>query len=1680
MLCALAFVFVAQNVFATTYTITYDLDGGQWPKEYVSAYGIYLPRQGATSYDSDTIYSNPYTPPTPLRTGYDFSKWKWTLNGNPYWCSLGKSLNGLYGTTEHDCDGNEFKEGNVTATASWSRHLYTITYNLNGGTNSSSNPSTYTITDQTITLKAPTKTGNTFAGWCDNSALTSNCVTSKTIPTGSYGNKTFYAKWTPFTYSIKFNANGGSGSMSNQSMTYGTAANLKSNTFTKTGNYFVGWCKNSTSCSTPTYTNGQSVNNLTTTNAGTVNLYAMWQANKSGAITLDSKYYATSSTATGTAVTKNAAPTPVYTVYNTAVYKSSTISDANKITALSTLPTYTGYTFGGFYTAKAGTGTQVVNSSGTFLDAAKTRVSTAGGKATWYAKWTPKSYTITYDLNGGGCSAGSCTPTSYTIESAAITLPKPTKTGHTFVGWCDNSALTSNCATSKTIPSGSTGNKTFYAKWTLANYTIILNPNGGSGGTSTLWTKYKTGVYLDEGQSKSMSTTANPIMVPAINKNINVTYKDEDILQNSYDLLFNGYWGKYQTIDSDGYITEMGLQLGMNVSSIDVWVADWQCANITLPSLTEKAGYSFAGWYDGVGEDATKIGNAGDVVCLETDTTMYAKWIANTIKLSWNNGGHGGTAPAEPNKCTYGSTFNMPAALTETGWKFEKWVVAVSEKEFDAGAPNVICDETNLGKSENNATATIMAKWKAAPYTITYNTNGGSEVSNDGYDITDTQPDGYGLATTSKTGYAFDGWCVYDSEQTPAVTTCSNPVYTLPSGTTGNKWAYAKWTPIGYTITYNTNSGKIDADGIVEQMQNSVYIQQYTIESSSFTLAESNKEYYDFDGWCDDENLTMNCDKTRTISTGSYGDKTYYAKWKLKEYTISYHDVFVSDDNSSETKNRNAPDGYPTTYTIETVFNFGSLAQMTDSDGLVWEFGGWFTDEDLTTSFSGISGNQADNIDVYAKWTAKMGNVKFICSPEEEYFKSGQAGTYIDVAECQGGDIGWSCSGYPLFTPDLTKVQVPDGETVCRPGYQITYKGDGIENNEMIEITPHVRLVPDTYTSDLRVVFPSKDFMNGFKLRPGYSFTGWFYNYNNGVFSNATTGIARGSSGNKIVWARWSPNNYNVTYDCASTDTQETPEPQNATYDEDFIVASNTCVKTGYTFTGWLVSKTNDVLQAGAEIQEWQYDEDKTFIAQWTPNVYVFTLDKNADDAVDTGATTTIYEKYGDGWYTDDAATTAISAPDNLIIAPTRDEYVFGGYYRCAQTTGATNCEQIIARDGSLVANVTTDIADNGTLYAKWILTLTCSAGQYYSGTTRECELCEKDNYCKGVTHLMGDNDNRNDGMEECPSAYPNTSETGKTAITDCYATVIFNSNGGSEVESQTKHYSESAALGYVINPLPNSIQTGYTFDGWYQNDNRLTESMLLSGNQTFTAKWELNQYNIIYYVYYYDGVGWQDMDDLTPDKYDITSEAIPLATPDAQDGYVFDGWCIVDAEEYPDCEPKTEFTPTEDDIINGSVELYAKWVDSYNITYVLNGGSGYTSGTYQYGVGLASLQTPTRTHWGFAGWYKNEDLSGDVVEYISDTESGDITLYAKWEFNCESGKWSHIGGDENDKMCLYETKPSAPALKILIDNVPYYAYLSERGDNSKTINKDSTKKLHIQIDDTVYNAHDASVEKPL
>ena len=148
---------------------------------------------------------------------------------------------------------------------------YDLSFALNGGTMPTDQPTGY-VTGWKMHLPTPIRPGYAFAGWFDNTQLTGEV--KEYNPETSIGTQSYFAKWIPNTYTVKFNANGGIGTMGNMTMTYGTATHLNANKYTRTGYAFLGWAKSATG--SIVYKDSASAMNITTVDKGTANLYAKW------------------------------------------------------------------------------------------------------------------------------------------------------------------------------------------------------------------------------------------------------------------------------------------------------------------------------------------------------------------------------------------------------------------------------------------------------------------------------------------------------------------------------------------------------------------------------------------------------------------------------------------------------------------------------------------------------------------------------------------------------------------------------------------------------------------------------------------------------------------------------------------------------------------------------------------------------------------------------------------------------------------------------------------------------------------------------------------------------------------------------------------------------------------------------------------------------------------------------------------------------------------------------------------------------------------------------------------------------------------------------------------------------------------------------------------------------------
>ncbi len=257
---------------------------------------------------------------------------------------------------------------------------------------------------------------------------------------GSTSEETIYCKV------VKFSANNGSGTMATQVIK--GSGNLNQNAFTRSNYTFKGW---STSAAGSVVYADKAAISVNESTKGEMTLYAVWEPN-AVTVTLDKQG--------GTGGTNS-----VQAIYNSPMPSA-------------TMPTRTGYTFGGYYAGTNGSGNRYYNADGTSAINWNKQVAT-----TIYAKWTIITYSISITLNGGHWIDY---PTSYNITSSDIKLKNLTRDGYTFKGWTGSNGNTPQKDVK--IAKGSTGNKNYTANWDPIVYNITYDYAGGEGNNPATYT----------------------------------------------------------------------------------------------------------------------------------------------------------------------------------------------------------------------------------------------------------------------------------------------------------------------------------------------------------------------------------------------------------------------------------------------------------------------------------------------------------------------------------------------------------------------------------------------------------------------------------------------------------------------------------------------------------------------------------------------------------------------------------------------------------------------------------------------------------------------------------------------------------------------------------------------------------------------------------------------------------------------------------------------------------------------------------------------------------------------------------------------------------------------------------------------------------------------------------------
>ncbi|MEA4895928.1 MAG: InlB B-repeat-containing protein, partial [Oscillospiraceae bacterium] len=459
----------------------------------------------------------------------------------------------------------------------------TVSFHPNGGTGTMDNQSFTHDTEQELSPNAFAREGYTFSGWkdgSDNYYLNGASVTAT-------DNMILTAQWTPTSYSIKFDANGGTGSISNQSFTYGTAQNLTNNSLTRTGYTFAGWNTKADGNGTP-YGNGASVQDLSAVTGETVTLYARWTANS----------YTVNFNANGGTGSMAA---------QQLTYDETRALSINAFTK-------TGYSFAGWNTAENGSGTSYADRT-----SVKNLATEQNGTVPLYAMWTADAYTLTFAANSG---TGSMANQSFaTGDTSALRTNAFTKAGYSFTGWKnDGNAPVAADATVNTVGRSTS----LTAQWTANSYTVHFNANGGTGSMADQSFTYGTAHNLTANSMTRMGYSFagwsdSPMATTA-------TYQDNQSVSNLTSIK-DAIVTLYAVWTADAYTVTYSANGGEGL------IADSSFTNgvggtLTLNAFT-RTGYRFSGW--NTHADATGSYFAdGASVSFTPDSTgivvLYAMW----------------------------------------------------------------------------------------------------------------------------------------------------------------------------------------------------------------------------------------------------------------------------------------------------------------------------------------------------------------------------------------------------------------------------------------------------------------------------------------------------------------------------------------------------------------------------------------------------------------------------------------------------------------------------------------------------------------------------------------------------------------------------------------------------------------------------------------------------------------------------------------------------------------------------------------------------------------------------------------------------------------------------------------------------------------------------------------------
>ncbi len=499
----------------------------------------------------------------------------------------------------------------------------------------------------------------------------------------------------------------------------------------------------------------------------------------------------------------------IYEKYNKGLY--DTEDCINEITSIE-IPQKGEYTFDGYYTQTGGKGTKMIDENGNITSNFNNKYYTSAG--TLYASW--KSYTITYNFSENGGTE--CTKTSEMVK-AGKTLdltqgPTATKLGWKFIGW--NTEVDKRAKLNSIVMERK--NIVLYAQYSK-DVTATCNYYGGTSAvTGTMWNKEKSisiklpqisnatkdGVtYTKRGWAKE--DTANADIV--VNSGANVTLSDNATYYANYQSSMN--INIYYCSGDGTSSTSLGNTVEVATASSGRYMnykGNFVYTSVTLPDVVKNS-KGFCGTdYSGISKEK----NSTTAATLDTSSTTYYAFYTKDVTLYYYNGSKHTSSVVKRNVTTdatkytskEGSTIPTPASYdgaTFKGWSCRPNVVEA--RYFNATAVAVLYayyqKTITVSYDKNDGTGTIAPASGTKTYiSKAVGTTASTALTTLNPSITVSDGSGF-----TRTGYVFSGW------NTKADGTGKDYDKGEKAEFSESTTLYAKWTVIGYNISYNLQNG---------------------------------------------------------------------------------------------------------------------------------------------------------------------------------------------------------------------------------------------------------------------------------------------------------------------------------------------------------------------------------------------------------------------------------------------------------------------------------------------------------------------------------------------------------------------------------------------------------------------------------------------------------------------------------------------------------------------------------------------------------------------------------------------------------------------------------------------------------------------------------------------------------